>query len=108
MEQPDIMNLLKDKSGLVKYLYDMITSSEKNAIGLRQMKERGWSQEGMLDKVVEVTAIQSSQMKHLALVCLLMVQSREFDSMVAHLMIDMGRGQEALQEMLKAKFRNKY
>jgi len=105
MNDIDIVNLLKDKSALLKYILDMITSSEKFTIGLRSMKERGWSQEGMLDKVVEITAIQSQQMKHLALIALLLVQSDDFNSMVGHLMIKMGRGEEALKAMFEAKLK---
>ena len=107
-EQIDIMNLLKDKSSLVEYLYNMIMSSDKFAVNLPQMREKGWSDQGMLDKVVEISAIQSQQIKHLALICMLLVQSNDFDKMVAHLMINMGRGQEALRAMMDAKFKKKY
>lgn len=105
MKETDIINLLKDKSGLLKYILDMISSSEKFSTGLRSMKERGWSQEGMLDKVIEVSAIQSQQLKHVALVMLLLVQSDDFTTMVAKLMIKMGRGQEALKAMLDEKLK---
>lgn len=106
-EQIDIVNLLKDKSALLKYVLDMIASSDKFARNLPELKQRGWSQEGMLDKVIEVTAIQSAQIKHLALIALLLVQSRDFDTMVGHLMIKMGRGEEAIQAMFDAKLKGK-
>lgn len=107
-EQIDIMNLLKDKSALLKYILKMIESSEKFSQNLPELRQRGWSEQGMLDKVIEVTAIQSQQIKHLALIALLLTQSHEFDSMVAHMMVKMGRGEEALSAMLDAKLKGKY
>lgn len=99
------MNLLKDKRALIKYILDMITSSEKFSQNLPQLRDKGWSEKGMLDKVIEITAIQSQQIKHLALIALLLVQSNDFDSMVGHMMIKMGRGDEALRAMMDAKFK---
>lgn len=106
-EQFDILNLLKDKTALVRYLYNMILSSDKFAANLPQMREKGWSEQGMLDKVIEISTIQSQQIKHLALVALLLVQSRDFDTMVGHMMIKMGRGDEAINAMFDAKLKGK-
>ena len=107
-EQFDIKNLLENKEALLKFLYDMITSSEKFSQNLPQLRERGWSEQGMLDKVIEITAIQAQQIKHLALVAMIMTQSSGFDQSVAHLMIKMGRGEEALSAMLNAKMKRGY
>ena len=106
-EQIDIVNLLKDKTALIRYIYNTILSSDKFAVNLPQLREKGWSEQGMLDKVIEITAIQSQQIKHLALVALLLVQSRDFDTMVGHMMIKMGRGDEALKAMFDAKLKGK-
>ena len=106
-EQIDIINLLKDKTALVMYIYNTILSSEKFAQNLPQLREKGWSEQGMLDKVIEITAIQSQQIKHLALVALLVVQSSDFDGHVADMMIKMGRGDEALKAMFDAKLKGK-
>lgn len=106
-EQIDIVNLLKDKTALIKYILGMIQSSEKFAVNLPQLREKGWSEQGMLDKVIEITSIQSQQIKHLALVALLMVQSRDFDVQVADMMIKMGRGEEAIKAMFDAKLKGK-
>ena len=106
-EQIDIVNLLKDKSALIKYILGMIQSSEKFAVNLPQLREKGWSEQGMLDKVIEITAIQSQQIKHLAFVALLVVQSSDFDVHVADMMIKMGRGDEALKAMFDAKLKGK-
>ena len=106
-EQIDIVNLLKDKTALIRYIYNTILSSDKFAQNLPQLREKGWSEQGMLDKVIEITAIQSQQIKHLALVALLLVQSRDFDTMVGHMMIKMGRGDEAIKAMFDAKLKGK-
>ena len=104
-EQFDILNLLKDKKALIKYILGMITSSEKFAQNLPQLRDRGWSEQGMLDKLIEITTIQSQQIKHLALVALLISQSRDFDSMISEMMIKMGRGDEALKAMFEARLK---
>ena len=106
-EQIDIINLLKDKTALVMYIYNTILSSEKFAQNLPQLREKGWSEQGMLDKVIEITAIQSRQIKYLALVALLVVQSNDFNGHVADMMIKMGRGEEALKAMFDAKLKGK-
>lgn len=106
-EQFDIVNLLKNKEALIRYILGMITSSEKFAQNLPQMRDRGWSEKGMLDKVIEITAIQSQQIKHLALVALIMVQSNDFNTAVGQMMIKMGRGEDALKAMFEAKFKGK-
>ena len=48
----DIADLLKDKRGVLKYILQTIESSTKNAKGLLSMKERGFSDAGMLEKVI--------------------------------------------------------
>lgn len=106
-EKFDIINLLRDKTALIKYLLGMIQSSEKFAVNLPHLREKGWSEQGMLDKVIEITAIQSQQMKHLALVALLIAQSSDFDVMVGHMLQKMGRGKEALNAMFEAKLKGK-
>jgi len=108
MNDNDIVNLLKDRTRLEQYILDMITSSDKFSANLPQLRDKGWSEKGMLDKVMEVSAIQSQQIKHLALIALLLVHSKEFDTIIAHTMMEMGRGQEALQEMLRRKMNRGY
>ena len=106
-EQIDILNLLKNKTALLQYILTMIEKSDKFAKNLPELRQRGWSEQGMLDKVIEVTAIQSAQIKHLALIALLLVQSRDFDTMVGHMLIKMGRGDEALSAMFDARMKRK-
>lgn len=106
-EQFDIANLLTDKKALLKYIYNTILSSDKFAQNLPQLRDKGWSEKGMLDKVIEVTAIQSQQIKHLALIALISVQSSDFNSDVAQMMIKMGRGEDVLKAMFDAKMKGK-
>lgn len=101
----DIADLLKDKRGVLKYILQTIESSTKNAKGLLSMKERGFSDTGMLEKVIEVTAIQSSQIQALAMIALVSLQNSDFDKQVGEMMNKMGRGDEALQIMLDKKLR---
>ena len=101
----DIADLLKDKTSILKYVINMTQSGKKNAEGLRSMKQRGFSDSGMLEKAIEVTAIQSEQISALALIALIGLQRRDFDSQVSEMMNKMGRGEEALQIMLDKKFK---
>lgn len=107
-ERVDIMKLLENKPALLEYVIRAILSSDKFARNLPQMKERGWSQEGMLDKVIEITAIQAQQIKHLALIAMLLVQSDKFDFMIAQMLTKMGRGEDVLRAMMEQKLKNKY
>lgn len=76
-------DLLKIRRDIIDYVQNTITSSENNAKGLRSMKERGFSEQGMLDKVIEVTAIQAQQIKQLAQIVLVYAKSDEFTSKLA-------------------------
>ena len=80
-------DLLKRVEEIRSYIQKMIVASDNNARGLRAMKERGFSQEGMLDKVIEVTAIQSEQIKTLAMIALYVTKSSKFVSDMAMSMV---------------------
>lgn len=84
METDDYKN---DYLGRLHYIQESILkiakSCEHNAKGLRSMKERGFSQEGMLEKVIEVTAIQANQLQTLASVCYAYTKSEKFASDLA-------------------------
>ena len=104
MENEDfILNLLRDKKALLKYLLDVMMSADKYTNGLLGMKERGFSTEGMLDNVIKVSAKQSQQLKHLALIALMYAQSDKFDTDIAIMMNKFGRGEEALKVMFDKK-----
>lgn len=103
----DISEILKNKKEILKYTIKTIESSERNANGLRSMRERGFSESGMIDKLIEVTAIQSEQIKSMATVIVVLTQSEKFDSMVAKMMTKLGRGEEALNIMFNNKMSGK-
>lgn len=107
MAQQDdfILGLLKDKKELIKYILDVMMTADKNTQGLLGMKERGFSTEGMLDNVIKVTAKQSQQLKYMALIALMVVQSSKFETMIAEMMMKFGRGEEALKAMFDAKLK---
>ena len=80
-------DLLQARQEIIDYIQKIVSSSEKNAKGLREMKQRGFSDQGMLEKVVQVTAIQSDQIKMLATAVLVYVKSDEFTSKLAMSMV---------------------
>lgn len=100
----DLMDILKDKSQVIKYLLNSIANADKVSSGLRGMKERGFTEQGMIDKVVEVSALQAEQIKAISTIVLIYVANNNFDGDVAHLLNKFGRGEEALQQMFKNKF----
>lgn len=71
---------LKMRQEIVDYITKIMSSSENNAKGLREMQDRGFSEKGMLEMVIKVTAIQCDQMKMLAQAILVYVKSDEFFS----------------------------
>jgi len=99
----DLMDLLKDKERIIKYIISTLQNADKTYKGLLSMKERGFSDRGMLDKVVEVTAIQTNQIELLSVIALVYMGNSSFDRDVALILNRMGRGEEALQQMLKNK-----
>ena len=64
--------------GVIDGLNAMGKSCEHNAKGLRSMKERGFSDAGMLEKVIEVTALQCEQIRNLAGICKSYAMSDKF------------------------------
>ncbi len=80
-------DLLQRRLEIINSVKRIITSNEKNAKGLRSMEERGFSDKGMLEKVIEVTAIQSDQLSKLAQMVLIYVSSDEFTSKLATMMV---------------------
>ena len=102
----DIADLLKDKRGVLKYILQTIESSTKNAKGLLSMKERGFSDAGMLDEpFAGVDPIAVEDIQALAMIALVSLQNSDFDKQVGEMMNKMGRGDEALQIMLDKKLR---
>ena len=105
----ELLSLLQDKKGLLKYVLKTIMDSDKYMKGLSGMQERGFSDKGMLEKVVQVSAIQSNRIKHLALICLLLIQSEKFDFMVAETAMKLSNdgGEAVLRQMFENKLKGK-
>lgn len=98
----DILNLLKDKKDVIKFLMKTIETNGKMATGLRKIKSSE-NEKFKTEKLLEVVANQSEQIKHLSLLLLCYSQGGNFDVDVATMMNKMGRGNEALKQMFKNK-----
>lgn len=98
----DLLDLLKNKGDVVKFLLETIDSNEKMAVGLRKLSESD-NESFKVAKLLEVVSNQSIQIKHLSLLLLVYAQSSNFDVDIAHLLNKMGRGDEALRQMFKNK-----
>lgn len=79
----DLMDLLKDKERIIKYIISTLQNADKINKGLLSMKERRFSDRGMLDKVVEVTAMQTKQIELLSIIALVYMGNSSFDRDVA-------------------------
>lgn len=106
----EIFNLLKDKKDVISALIKAIDSNEKMAAGLKKLKDSDsskYSENFKVEKLLEVVANQSIQIRQLSLINLIYAQSDSFDTDVAKLMMKMGRGEEALKQMFKNKLDGK-
>lgn len=100
-----IMDMLKNKGDVLKFLLETIESSSKMSNGMRKLSE-SHNQEFKLNKLLEVISNQSIQIKHLSLLLLIYSQSSDFDGDMAFMLSKMGHGEEALKQMFKNKFKN--
>lgn len=98
----DILELLKDKKKVLKFLLDTIDKNEKSALGLRKIAGKS-NKDYVLNKTLEVVTNQSLQIKSLSIILLIYSQSNSFDQDIAKMLIKMGKSEEALQQMLKNK-----
>jgi len=102
----DLLDILKNKESVIRTLLKALNDSDKYTEGLKSMKERGFSQDGMLEKVIAVSAAQSQQIKAISLIALVYAQGGNFDQDVATALNKMGRGEEALRAMLDKKLKD--
>lgn len=99
-----IFDLLENKGDVIKFLLQTIEHNNKYSNGLRKIQNI--SDDSLkIEKLVEVVSNQSIQIKHLTLLLLCYVQGYDFDVDVTHLLNKMGRGEEALKQMIKNKFK---
>lgn len=99
----DLMDLLKDKEGIIRYIINTAKNASKIEDGVLSMRKRGYSDGGMIDKLAEVAAMQTKQIELLSIIALVYMGNSSFDRDVALILNRMGRGEEALQQMLKNK-----
>lgn len=103
----DIFDLIKEKEKLIRFLIETSSKSTQMAGGLRKMSESNREDSFKIEKLCETVANQAIQIKHLSVICLMYVQASSFDSDVSQAMVKMGRGEEALLEMMRRKMNGK-
>lgn len=110
------MDILKDKTKLIKFLLQTLDESEKTKNGLLKLSESLTREEPnlTLENIAKClaltmrdTAKQSHVIQSLATIALIQCSSSNFDTDVALVINKLGMGQEALQQMLKNKMAGK-
>lgn len=99
----ELMDLLKDKEKVIRYVLNISKNAGKIEDGILSMRKRGYTDGGMIDKLAEVAAMQTKQIELLSVIALVYMGNIYFDRDVALILNRMGRGEEALQQMLKNK-----
>lgn len=76
-------DLIRERKQILDTVQRIVETSEKYSKGLQEMKGRGFSQEGMLEKVIEISSIQSQQIRALARVAMFYVSGDAFAARLA-------------------------
>ena len=76
-------DLLQIRAEIEKTASDMMERSTKYAEGLRRLRQLGYSERGVIDKCVEITAIQAEQIRFLASIALYTIRSFDFTKSLA-------------------------
>jgi len=106
------MNILKDKKELIKFLLSAIENSQREKEGLLKLSESLTRSDPnlkieniakCLSVTMRVSAKQSHIIQSLSVIALIQCQSNGFDTDVAQMLNKLGRGDEALNQMLKNK-----
>lgn len=107
-----LLDLLKDKKTLIKFLLTVIQDSAKEQDGLIRLSESltrenpNHSPENLAKctaTALKMLSKQNHAIQNLAIIALIQAQSTSFDTDVAIMMNKFGRGDEALQQMFKNK-----
>lgn len=101
----ELMDLLKDKEKVIRYVLNISKNASKIEGGILSMRKRGYTDGGMIDKLAEVAAMQTRQIELFSVIALVYMGNMSFDRDVALILNRMGRGEEALQQMLKNKMK---
>lgn len=112
-----LMDILKDKTKLIKFLLDTIQESDREKEGMARMSDSlvridqpndsPANVAKCLATTMKITAKQSHAIQQLAIIALIGCQSSSFDTDVAHMLNKMGKGTDALQQMFKNKMAGK-
>lgn len=101
----ELMDLLKDKEKVIRYVLNISKNASKIEGGILSMRKRGYTDGGMIDKLAEVAAMQTRQIELLSVIALVYMGNISFDRDVALILNRMGRGEEALQQLLENKMK---
>jgi hypothetical protein len=101
----ELMDLLKDKEKVIRYVLNISKNASKIEGGILSMRKRGYTDGGMIDKLAEVAAMQTKQIELLSVIALVYMGNISFDRDVALILNKMGRGEEALQQLLENKMK---
>lgn len=101
MNISNIIDLIKDKSGVIKFLLDTIMKSDTTTKNLRKHAD---GEDPKIKMLMQVVANQNVQIKKMSTILLVYSQSDSFTTDVAKMAIKMGQGDEALQAMMENKF----
>lgn len=106
MDVNGILDLIEDKSGVIKFLIETIMKSNDITENLRKYAgNEEISDKAKIKALLEVTANQNVQISKLASLLLVYTSSDSFTSDVAKMAVKFGKGEEALQRMFKQKLR---
>lgn len=101
-----LLNILEDKTSVLTFLTKEGPRQQKYANGLRGMKSAGFSQEGMLEKLIEVAAQQSEAISRMSALLLVYTQSSTFDQDLTRLLTKLGYGADALSIMMNNRIKH--
>ncbi len=111
-----LFDLLKDKTKVIAFLLETIQETAKQKEGLAKLSESLTRENPnhSIENIAKCLAVtmkteskQAQMIQSLATICLVYAQSSSFDSNIGHMMVKMGRGEEALQQMFKNKMEGK-
>ena len=106
MDVNGILNLIKDKSGVLRFLIDTMTKTEAVTENLRKYATNDTvSNDAKIKALLEVTANQNVQISKLASLLLVYTANDSFTTDVAKIAVKFGRGEDALKMMFDQKLK---
>lgn len=111
-----LFETLKDKKKLISFLLKTIEESDKSINGLSNLSSSLTRSEPnhSIENIAKCTAValtisakQQDTIKTLATIALIQCSSNDFDVDIAKLLNKLGRGEEALRQMMDNKFKER-